>query len=246
MPPVRRGAPIHRGAQGCQPDLRVPAFDAGPSTAPLLQPGTAAAAAATTGAPDRAPRDGPGGGGGGKPRPTRSDLEQQLRAQFAPGQEHALAGIHRAFHSPRRRLQACRARRDGDFHPELPLSPIDKRPCSTPNGVCNCEISHHKVKNELGLTSVQQSVSYAYEHGERGKATRAEHQAKRQRLNAEKAAAVRAGVDGAAHVLLAVSTIVPQSPGTTARQDTTVSREGSPAGGLDALAAVALNEMDLD
>ena len=156
MPPVRRGAPIHRGAQGCQPDLRVPAFDAGPSTAPLLQPGTAAAAAATTGAPDRAPRDGPGGGGGGKPRPTRSDLEQQLRAQFAPGQEHALAGIHRAFHSPRRRLQACRARRDGDFHPELPLSPIDKRPCSTPDGVCNCEISHHKVKNELGLTSVQQ------------------------------------------------------------------------------------------
>ena len=57
---------------------------------------------------------------------------------------------------------------------------------------------------------------------------------------------MRAGVEGAAQVLLDVSTIVPQSPGTTARQDTTVSREGSPAGGLDALAAVALNKMDLD
>jgi len=153
--------------------------------------------------------------------------------------------VNEAFSSPSRWLAACRLQREGDLDLALPLSPVEVKPCGTPD--CHCRLSHRKVKNELGLTSAQQSVNFHYEYCDRGKATRAAQKAKRHCAQDLRKQSAQAQAAEAASVLLGAknASASASSPATFPRGPA-ASRMGSPAAcdGL-ALLSSAITAMDV-
>ena len=98
---------------------------------------------------------GAGGGGAGCPKPKRADFMRQRQVQLVPGQAEALALANKQFYSPRRRMAACQQQRSTQRHHEtLPLSPVEARPCGTPD--CHCSMSHSQLYLQVPLYSPSQ------------------------------------------------------------------------------------------
>ena len=140
-----------RGRGGTDQDHRTPA------TEPLGQPRTRAVTGAPKGSSARGsqPRK-RGGGGAGITKPRRQDPQRQRMVAWAPGQKEGLQLACQLFYSPTGRMEACRHRREhGEYHPDLPLTPVRKRsPCHTPE--CHCEMKHSQLQLELALGSPSQ------------------------------------------------------------------------------------------
>ena len=98
---------------------------------------------------------GAGGGGGGCQKPKRADVMRQRLVQHVPGQAEALALANEQFYSPSRRMAACQQQRSTQTHHEtLPLSPVEARPCVTPD--CHCSMSHSQLYLSVPLYSPSQ------------------------------------------------------------------------------------------
>ena len=96
-----------------------------------------------------------GGGGAGFAKPKRSDPDRQRKVAWVPGQQEGLRAANAIFYSPSKKMQACREQRAQEKHHAVcPLSPVEARPCSTPE--CHCKLSHSQLNLRLSLGDIKQ------------------------------------------------------------------------------------------
>ena len=146
---MQRGtAPVHRGQGGIDSMYAI-------EKPRRSRSGSAPEAPVSPAAGRGGAKRGVGGGGAGCPRPLRADPMRQRKVGWVPGQKEALELANAQFFSPRRKLAACRHQRSsGTHHETLPLSPVEARPCTTPE--CFCRMSHSQLALSVPLWSPSQ------------------------------------------------------------------------------------------
>ena len=97
-----------------------------------------------------------GGAGAGCTKPRRADPVRARQVRQVPGQAEALREANAHFFSPGRKLAACRRQRStGAYDETLPLTPVEERPCETPE--CHCRMAHQQLARSIPLGSPSQA-----------------------------------------------------------------------------------------
>lgn len=173
-----------------------------------------------------------GGAGAGCAKPRRADPVRARQVRQVPGQAEALREANAHFFSPSRKMAACRRQRStGDYDETLPLTPVEGRPCKTPE--CLCRMSHQQLARSIPLGSPSQSVQAHYLAGPAGRASRATTEAaraaaKQVRVATKAAAAAEQEEQAQSDAASALASLAPRGQ---TRHEAAV-EAGTPSGGL--------------
>jgi len=226
---------VHRGEQGERQATRTPGNK--PARKSSVKPAAAKTPSTLQTEGGLTKRRGGGGGGGGIEKPQRVDPVRRRLITWVPGQMEAVKEANVIFYSPRQRMEACRFQRnEHQYHPKCPLSPVESRPCSTPE--CNCNLSHGQLTRVLALGSPSQSINQHYELGPVGRETRERQKQGLEQAKAADAAATALAADLAARQA-AAAVLAPPPPHPSPTPAT--SPGGGGGGSLDSPMAVVVD-----